>query len=425
MPENLTLWKSFWKWWDRNVCMLAMPLKFGIVGKLLVRRTRESFPFRERRWHIWITSSSQSASADWLSDSNGRSLWPISAAYGAAATTVSTVSTVIFAFDGRFLWWSVFQAHMQLCNDVEKSEFASWWFRHDLPTLGRFFFLFYLLSFASPAFSMEELESLIVIIIIRVSCANWLDYYMSYMAKTEEFEEKIKRTTSCEEVEKFWHYCWQESIRTYVLLLQQCSSGSVGQVDEQFEDCMLVAGGSPSLVEDRDGVATRTAWPSPYIVMSTRMRPTHNSRGNNAELRVLLLKWCGMKGDLWRVESQFCKPQFKFCSVTFPQICFLCASVSAEWGKLEQIRKQFLRKETHCFHVRGQKSTSEQFLEISLCNKCEEPPSSSAGNGLVWLMCSGKKTILLLWKPTPSMLPRISGCSQRNFHFLLQYHTAE
>ena len=44
------------------------------------------------------------------------------------------------------------------------------------------------------------------------------------------------------------------------------------------------------VVEDRDGVATRTAWPSPYIVMSTRMRPTHNSRGNNAELRVLLLK---------------------------------------------------------------------------------------------------------------------------------------
>ena len=50
---------------------------------------------------------------------------------------------------------------------------------------------------------MEELESLIVIIIITVSCANWLDYYMHYMAKTEEFEEKIKRSTSCEEVEKF------------------------------------------------------------------------------------------------------------------------------------------------------------------------------------------------------------------------------
>ena len=155
------------------------------------------------------------------------------------------------------------------------------------------------------------------------------------------------------------------------------------------------------VVEDRDGVATRTAWPSPYIVMSTRMRPTHNSRGNNAELRVLLLKWCRKKGDLWRVESQFCKPRFKFCSVTFPQIRFLCARISAKWGKLEQIKKQFLRKKTHCFHVRGQKSTSEQFLEISLCNKCEEPPSSSAGNGLVWLMCSGKKTILLLWKPTP------------------------
>ena len=67
-----------------------------------------------------------------------------------------------------------------------------------------FFFLFHLLSFASLAFSMEELESLIVtIIIIRVSCVNWLDHCMLYMAKTEEFEEKIKRSTSCEEVEKF------------------------------------------------------------------------------------------------------------------------------------------------------------------------------------------------------------------------------
>ena len=66
-------------------------------------------------------------------------------------------------------------------------------------------------------------------------------------------------------------------------------SGSVG-VDEEFEDCILVPGGSQEVVEDRDVVATRTAWPSPYIVMSTRMRPTHNSRGNNAELSVLFLK---------------------------------------------------------------------------------------------------------------------------------------
>ena len=65
--------------------------------------------------------------------------------------------------------------------------------------------------------------------------------------------------------------------------------GSVG-VAEEFEDCMLVAGGSPSLVKDCDGAATRTTWPSSYIVISTRMRPTHNSRGINAELRVLLLK---------------------------------------------------------------------------------------------------------------------------------------
>ena len=154
------------------------------------------------------------------------------------------------------------------------------------------------------------------------------------------------------------------------------------------------------LVEDRDGVATRTAWPSPYIGMSTRMRPTHNSRGDNAELRALLLKWCRKEGDLWRVESQFCKPQFKFCSSTFPQICFLCMSISAEWGKLEQIKKQFLRKRTDCFHVREHKSTYYKFLGISLCNKCK-PPSSPAGNELVWLMRSGKKTILLLWKPTP------------------------
>ena len=174
-------------------------------------------------------------------------------------------------------------------------------------------------------------------------------------------------------------------------------SGSVGVDDRGVWLCLSLEE-AQEVVEDRDGVATRTAWPSPYIVISTRMRPTHNSRGNNAELRVLLLKWCQKKGDLWRVESQFCNPQFKFCSVTFPQIRFLCASISAEWGKLEQIKKQFLRKKTHCFHVRGQKSTSEQFLEISLGNKCEGPPSSSAGNGLVWLMCSGRKTILLFVK---------------------------
>ena len=74
ITDHILKRSSFW-------LALAMPLKFGIVGKLLVKRTRQSFPFRERRWHIWIMSSSQSASADWLSDSNGRSLWPISAAY--------------------------------------------------------------------------------------------------------------------------------------------------------------------------------------------------------------------------------------------------------------------------------------------------------------------------------------------------------
>ena len=174
ITDHILKRSSFW-------LVLAMSLKFGIVGKLLVRRTRESFPFRERKWHIWITSSSQSASADWLSDSNGRSLWPISAAYGAAATTVSTVSTVIFAFfcmTAAFLGGVSFRLTCNSATTKKRSEVASCWFRHDLPTLDRFFFLFYLLSFASLAFSMEELESLIVIIIIRVSCADWLDYYM-------------------------------------------------------------------------------------------------------------------------------------------------------------------------------------------------------------------------------------------------------
>ena len=139
ITDHILKRSSFW-------LALAMPLKFGIVEKLLVRRTRESFPFRERRWHIWITSSSQSASADWLSDSNGRSLWPISAAYGAAATTVSTVSTVIFAFDGRFLGWSVFQAHMQLCNDEEKEWICKLMVSTRSSKVGQVFFFFFICS---------------------------------------------------------------------------------------------------------------------------------------------------------------------------------------------------------------------------------------------------------------------------------------
>ena len=162
------------------------------------------------------------------------------------------------------------------------------------------------------------------------------------------------------------------------------------------------------LVEDRDGVATRTAWLSPYIVMSTRMRPTHNGRGNDAELRVLLLNWSRKKGDLWRVESQLCKPQFKFYAVTFSQISFLCTRISAEWGKLEQIKKQFFFK------------LIKSFLEFRSVISVKNHFYSSAGNGLVWLMCSGQKTILLLWKPTPPMLPRISGCSQGNFCLALK-----
>ena len=154
-----------WSFW----LALAMPLKFGIVGKLLVRRTRESFPFRERRWHIWITSSSQSASADWLSDSSGCSLWPISAAYGAAATTVSTVSTVIsgvllFFCKWRPLSWAECLSGSHATLQRRRKEWICK-LRMLVSTrssnVGRTgFFPFYLLSFASPAFSMGELESL-------------------------------------------------------------------------------------------------------------------------------------------------------------------------------------------------------------------------------------------------------------------------
>ena len=177
ITDHILKRSSFW-------LALAMPLKFGIVGKLLVRRTRESFPFRERRWHIWITSSSQSASADWLSDSNGRSLWPISAAYRAAATTVSTVSTVIFAFfcdKWQPLSWveclSGSHATLQRRRKGVNLQVAGF---DTIFQRWTGFFLFYLLSFASLAFSVEELEPLIVIIFITlgVSCANWLDYYM-------------------------------------------------------------------------------------------------------------------------------------------------------------------------------------------------------------------------------------------------------
>ena len=176
-----------------------MPFKFGIVGiigKLLVRKTtvfhfvNHRIPFRERRWNKYLnnvfffgtmTSSSQSASADWLSDNNGR-MQPVVANQRRqrfsgrnGLNSHFCVSFCNVKNDGRFLGWSVFQAHMQeSATTKERSEFASCWFRHDLPTLDWYsvFFLFYLLSFASLA-----------------------------MAKTEEFEEKIKRSTSCKEVE--------------------------------------------------------------------------------------------------------------------------------------------------------------------------------------------------------------------------------
>ena len=137
---------SFW-------LALPMPLKFGIVGKLLVRRTRESFPFRERRWHIWITSSSQSASADWLSDSNGRSLWPTSAAYGAAATIAQRSQPFQPSFlrffvtnDSRLLGWSVFQAHMQLCSDEEKERICKLLVSTRSSNVGQAFFFFFICS---------------------------------------------------------------------------------------------------------------------------------------------------------------------------------------------------------------------------------------------------------------------------------------
>ena len=180
--------------------------------KALGEAHRESFPFHERRWHIWITSSSQSASADWLSDSNGRSLWPISAAYGAAATTVSTVSTVNFAFFcnkwGPLSWVECLSGSHATLQRRRKECICKLLVSTRSSNVGQILFSSFL--FASLAFSMAELESLIAIIIIRVSCANWLDYYMYYMAKTEEFKEEIKRNTSCEEVKKFWHcHCWQ------------------------------------------------------------------------------------------------------------------------------------------------------------------------------------------------------------------------
>ena len=120
------------------------------------------------------------------------------------------------------------------CNSAttkKRSEFASCWFQHDLPMLDRFFFPFYLLSFSSLAFSMEELESLIVIIIIRVSCAN---SGLIITCSTWRKRKNLKKSLSEARVAKK-----SKSSDTVT-----AGSGSVG-VDEEFEDCMLVAGGSP------------------------------------------------------------------------------------------------------------------------------------------------------------------------------------
>ena len=215
---------------------------------------------------------------------------------------------------------------MQLCNDEGTELFASCWFRHDLPTLDWYFiFLFkfsaslHLLSVWKSSSHSSSSSS--------ESAGSQLARPLVHCENGRIWRKKIKRSTSCEEVEKFWHYhCWQ-----------WYSSGSVAlMLTRSLRIACLSLEEAQEVVKDRDyyGVATRTAWPSPYTVMSTRMRPTHNSLGNDAELRVLLLKWCRKKGDLWRVESQLRKPQFKICSVTFAQICFLCTTISAVWGKL-------------------------------------------------------------------------------------------
>ena len=76
---------------------------------------------------------------------------------------------------------------------------------------------------------MEELESLII---IRVSCANWLDYYMKYVTwrRRKNFKKRLSEARLAKK---------SKSSDTII-----AGSGSVC-VDEEFEDSMLVAGGSP------------------------------------------------------------------------------------------------------------------------------------------------------------------------------------
>ena len=95
------------------------------------------------------------------------------------------------------------------------------------------------------------------------------------MAKTEELEK---------------NYVKHELRRNRKVLKLSLLAVVALMLTRSFRIACMSLEEAKELVEDRDSVATRTAWPSPYIVMSTRMRPTHNSRGNDAELRVLLLK---------------------------------------------------------------------------------------------------------------------------------------
>ena len=231
------------------------------------------------------------------------------------------------------------------CNSAttkERSQFSSCWFRHDLPTFDWYFlFLFYLRSFyfTSLQYGTES------------SSHSSPSSSGSVAPAGSTFSTWRKRKNLTKQLKK------HELRRSRkVLTLSQLAVVALMLTNSLRIACLSLEE-AQEVVEDCDGVATCIAWLSSYIAMSTRMHPMHNCRGNDPEWRGLLLKWCRKKGDLLSVESQLCKPQFKFCSVTFPQICSLCTSISAEWGKLEQIKKQFLRKQTDCFHVRGHKST--------------------------------------------------------------------
>ena len=247
ITDHILKRSSFW-------LALAMPLKFGIVGKLLVRRTRESFPFRERRWHIWITSSSESASADWLCDSNGRSLWPISAAYGATATTVSTVSTVICVFffcnKWRPLSWveclSGSHATLQRRRKWVNLQVAG--FDTIFQRWTGFFFFFIcsgslhppsVLNSSSHSSSISSSSSESVAPTgLTITCSTWRKW------------KNLKKRLSEARVAKKSKVLTLSLLAVVALVLTRSSRIAFLSLEEAHE-----------VVEDRDGVATRTAWP--------------------------------------------------------------------------------------------------------------------------------------------------------------------